>query len=146
MAGPKSTGSNSLPFWITSPELLHLLQGDASTQNVDTGAFLTHGGFQYAPTPWDIVTYGTQGLPLPGLATKVKVSKKLKLDKKELAGKDGVSSTFQGVSPAKFEFDLLIWTPEQLNALYNQAMPVIFPGRGQPDYKLLSHGLLRFFR
>jgi|GEM_PF-6014902 hypothetical protein len=114
------TAPPSVPFWDTNPNALSMIQ---------------NSGMLYGATEWDIVRYGPQGIPMPGLAVIRKAKRKQRMDKKYPPGTDGVSPTFQGYNPYLFDFELLIWTPEQLNRLVTEILPIVLPGKGQPVFK-----------
>ena len=126
------SSASILPFWDTAPYILQHFIGDNSTSNLEGNYSMTHGGFQTAPTEWDIVRYGPSLVPLPGLAILKSVGRKIRLDNKVMPGTDGVTSTFLGYHPVHFDFELLLWSEEQLSTMSEQALPLIFPGKGQP--------------
>jgi hypothetical protein len=121
-----------VPFWDTAPGVIFDLVGDPSTYSSQTGLYATQGGFQAPPTEWDVVRYGSGLTPLPGLAVVMHVGRKARIDNKKLPGTDYATPTILGLDPLVFEFELLLWSVEQLNAMTETVMPVIFPGKGQP--------------
>ncbi len=116
-------------FWDTNPIGLNLFPPDPSTGG------LTHGGFSNAPSEWDLVRYGSALQPLPGLAIVNRCAATIRKDGKREAGTDGETPTILANNPVVFDFELLIWTPEQLQALVTQALPVLFPSKGPPIFK-----------
>ncbi len=79
-------------------------------------------GQTFSSNPWDYVeidyltTLGADSDKTPGLAT-VSVRRGRKIDRKKSSGSDGETLTFTGINNADIEISLLIWTPEQLDAL-----------------------------
>lgn len=61
----------------------------------------------------------------PGLV-EVTVDKSRKADVKEIAGADGASVTYSGISPSRVEFRITIWTPDQFEAL-KRLWAILFP-------------------
>jgi hypothetical protein len=84
-----------------------------------------------APSEWDLVRYGPNGTPLPGIARVRRCERKMKLYRKEHPGSDFEAQTFLGWSALEFDFDLDIWTAYHLAEL-ETAIDIIFPGVGAP--------------
>ena len=98
----------TLPYWDNAASAEGTLEGSA----------------------WDYVTLG--GFVLPGILEeppKVEVSRKV--DKKNGAGLDGATLTWQGYDPAEFSVRLLLWTPDHWDA-WQTLLPFILPRPGKP--------------
>ncbi len=121
--------SPPVPFWDVDPSLLNSFDPDPTTGGI------TRGGFQAPPTRWDVVLYGPTLKPLPGMAEILRCTPSIRRDGKRGPGTDGEVPTVFGNNPVTFDFSLAIWSPEQLEALANEALPVLFPGKGQPILK-----------
>lgn len=74
-------------------------------------------GETYSRNQWDYVGFGPI-LISPGLAD-VKVVKSQESDIKQAAGRDGATVTTHGVRPAEITVTLRIWTPQQLEEMYD---------------------------
>ena len=88
-------------------------------------------GFQNPPSRWDVVLVGPNQIPLPGLVKVRSCRRRMKLHRKEHPASDFETQTFQGYSVVEFDFDLVMWTRQQLAAL-QAALAYCFPGSGDP--------------
>jgi hypothetical protein len=88
--------------------------------------------YQNAPSEWDVVKFGPNDTPLPGLATIRRIEQRMKLHRKEHPSSDFESQTFMGWSVVEFDFDLEIWTGQHLADLVT-AKTIILPGQGSPQ-------------
>jgi hypothetical protein len=88
-------------------------------------------GFSAPPSFWDIILYGQGNTLLPGLVKVRRCTRSMKLLRKEHPSSDYETQTFMGWSVVEFDFDLILWTKEQLQDL-QAALPVLFPGAGDP--------------
>jgi hypothetical protein len=86
-------------------------------------------GFVTPPSQWDVVLFGPNNEPLPGLAKIKRCVRTMKLHRKDHPSSSYETQTFQGYSVVEFDFELVLWTPTQLSNL-SQALPYIFPGSG----------------
>lgn len=87
--------------------------------------------------PWDVCTLGPNRLP--GLV-KIRPRRSRKLDKKKPPGSHFATVTNQGYNPGELEIVLLLWTPDQWNALQDM-MPSLEPpatqGTGTPTFDIV---------
>lgn len=88
-------------------------------------------GFQTPPSAWDVLLFGPNKQPLPGLVRVRRCARRMKLHRKEHPAADFETQTFQGWSVVEFDFELIIWSQYQLAALQN-ALGYFFPGAGDP--------------
>lgn len=84
-------------------------------------------GPTFASSQWDTVYFSTA--PTPGLV-EVTVDRERQIDEKKSSGTDGAHVTIHGTKPARIEIRLLIWTPDQWEAL-KQLWPILMT----PPYK-----------
>jgi hypothetical protein len=88
-------------------------------------------GFQTPPSEWDVLRYGPNNVPLPGLLKVRRCERRMKLHRKEHPSSDFETQTFQGWSVVEFDFSLKLWTPQHLADLQG-ALAYLFPGAGDP--------------
>jgi hypothetical protein len=84
--------------------------------------------FTIPPTIWDVVFYGPQKIPFPGLAEIIDCKPKRAILKKKQPSTDGSTPTFIGYDVARFDIELRLFSPLQLQNL-QIALAAIFPGK-----------------
>lgn len=94
-------------------------------------------GFRSPPSEWDVVRFGPSLQPLPGLAKVKRCERRMKLHRKEHPSSDFETQTFQGWSVVEFDFDLILFTNQQLQD-FQSLLPAIFPGAGDPPSRQSS--------
>jgi hypothetical protein len=92
---------------------------------------------------WDRAVLG--GFVLPGKARITRGGIKIKADSKSKAGADGATLTVHGLDPQEFELEVVVWTQDQLDRLYDICRQIL-PLPGVKRLPLaLDHPSIRHF-
>jgi len=88
-------------------------------------------GFQTPPSEWDVLRFGPNNQPFPGLCKVKRCERRMKLHRKEHPSSDFETQTFLGWSVVEFDFLQVLWTAAQLSD-FQSALAYVFPGAGDP--------------
>lgn len=105
-------------------------------------------GDTYATSLWDYLYLGVPStMPYSPGVIRMSFDKARDIDKKKAAGNDGARVAIHGMDLAAVDFDLLIWTPQQLKALA-ALWDLLFPPsyKGAPPAYDVQHPQLAFHR